>query len=181
MGDIMEEQRQRDFDATVEGRQDVWNIGPNFTTYLIFKPLFDAYKLKTTALYGTDDMFEFLPTEIKTEKRIEALQRYKDILKMLMTTIAFIVKSVDAERFNELRKKIDVVDKRLQHTYYFITNNLSHQQHRVINETLFSLCFADLQYVEEKLYPIMNHANLLFKLTEDMKLDDIMKDIEEGG
>jgi len=166
---------------TIPMGTDTWNIADAFVKIKIFKPLYETDKFETISLYGTENNEEMLPDEILVQRRIEALFRLKDALKMVMENANFTIRKEDRKEYDAIRNHLDFIEEMLDAVYDVEENQVLHTKITVINESHFRKCLRALQKLKEQLNTPLNNCGLIFRQSDDMDLDEIMKDMVEGG
>ena len=166
---------------TVELGTDTWNVASNYVTLKLFKPLWDCDKYEILALYGTEDNSEMLPQELLIQKRIDALYRLKDTIKLIFSNSNFIIRKEDRNNFTSMRKHLETIEGVLDGVSSVEENQATHQKYLIINEKHFRKCLKALQQLKEDLCSPLNNAGIIFRQTDEMSIEDMMKDIVEGG
>lgn len=160
---------------------DIWNISSGFVNFKILKPMIEIDDLEKVALFGNSNIDDFVLDTMKPIRRKEALFRIKDTLKSIIENVSFVMRKSDREEFELLRKDLQDVEKVLSGTYYVRVNDVTHINELVINESFFNICLNELRRIKEKLNIPINRANLIFRQTDEINLDDIIRDIQESG
>jgi len=170
-----------DNNDTIPMGTDVWNLADAFVKIKVFRPLWEADKYETIALYGTEDNEAILPKEVITKQRIEALFRFKDSLKMVTENVNFTIRTGDRKEFDSIRKHLEFIEEMLEGVYNVEENQVLHTKTTIINEGHFRKCLRALQKLKEQLNTPLNNCGLIFRQSDEVDLDEIMKDMVEGG
>ena len=158
-----------------------WSVADAFTKLKIFKPMFECDRYEMIALYGVEDINDIInPIEIPS-RRIEALYRLKDTLKMIFDNSNFIIKKGDRMLFENLRKHLTFIEEILDGCSKIEENWVTHEKHLVINEEHFRKCLRALQKIKEQLNTPLNNAGIIFRQSDEISLEDMMKDIVDSG
>lgn len=160
---------------------ETWNVADAFVKIKIFRPMWECDRYEIIALYGIEDINEQVMVEDIPRRRIEALFRYKDALKMIMENVNFIISKPQRVLFDDLRRHLNFIEEILPAIYKEEQNQVTHTTKIIINEEHFRNCLKSLQKIKEDLHIPLNSAGLIFKKTDEMSLKDLMDDIVESG
>jgi hypothetical protein len=166
---------------TIQTGQVSWNVADAFVRIKVFKPMWECDKFEMIALYGTEDTSENLPPEMIIQKRIEALFRFKDTLKLIIENVNFTIRKPDRAEFEGIRKHLTFIEEMLDATYSIEENQVLHTKNVVINEVHFRKCLRALQKLKEQLHVPLNGCGIIFRQSDEMDIDEIMNDIVQGG
>lgn len=168
--------------SEIETGDEIWNISAGYVNIKILKLLVEVDDLETISQYGTKMIDEVVPEELKTERRIESLLRLKDKLIQLVGNVAFEVKkNEDKETLNGLRSDLLFLEPMLKATNHESINSVTHMRKTMINEVYFVICLRELQRIKEALNEPINNANIIFRNSGEIELDDIINDIVASG
>jgi YesN/AraC family two-component response regulator len=143
--------------------------------------MYDCDVLETIALYGTEKIGEpIMPDEV-ISRRVEAIYRYKDTLKIIFNNSEFIIRKEDKPSFNRMREHLDFVEKMIDGVSKVEENQVTHTQTLVINEEHFRKCLRALQQIKEDVHSPLNSAGVIFRQSDDMSFQELLQDISEGG
>lgn len=164
---------------------EAWNVADGYVKLKILKQLVLCDKLEIIALYGTEDIDDTLnmqiPIDLIPQRRVESLTRLKDNIKQLIGNVKFAIKQEDNEKFEALRGRIHLVEDMLDAVSYISEDQVSHQQALIINEQWFRKMLAEMQEVKELINFPINDAGLIFRKSDEMNFEELLKDIAEGG
>jgi hypothetical protein len=121
-----------------------------------------------------------MPDEIPY-RRVEAINRYKDTLKIIFNNSNFIIRKGDREYYDALRKHLEFIENILEAVSFIEENQVTHTQTLVINEVHFKKCLKALQKIKEDLHTPLNNAGIIFRQSDDMTFQELLDDIAEGG
>ena len=108
--------------------------------------------------------------------------RLKDKLIQLVGNVAFEVKKPeDKVLLNVLRKDLEFLEPLLKGTHHRSVNSVSHVENVIINSDYFNTCLRELQRIKEGLNEPINNANIIFRSSGEIELDDIINDIVASG
>jgi hypothetical protein len=162
---------------------EAWNFADAYTKLKVLKQMLLADKFEMVAIYGVEDIEEegLLPSNMIIMKRVNALYRFKDVLMQLIQNTKFSIPDGEQNRFENLRRRVKVVEELMDATHYTRFNHGDNTQEMVISEAWFNRMLRELQEVKELLNIPINRAGLIFRQSDDMTIDELQKMIEEGG
>jgi hypothetical protein len=159
-----------------------WNIADGFTKIKILRILIEIDLHETIAMFGKKDMEEQTPYAEIPYRRVEAFERMLFSLKQLIGNCRFsIEKGVDEKTIAGLINRIDQVEEVADGIASEFINDVTKEDELRINEVHFRNCFNILRAVKDELNFPINRAGLIFRRTDEIDLDKIMADIEQGG
>jgi len=160
-----------------------WNTAKTYSALMIMKNLFACDVYIITAKYGSDDINNSLMMrfEEKTMARLEAIRRLRDTLELIFKNTVKFLKTKDEKTFERLRKILIEVDNVLNGVNIIEINQGTKEQIIKINEQHFDLCLKTMMKINEDLIEPLNNAGLIFKETEEYDLEEIKRQIIEGG
>jgi hypothetical protein len=172
-----------DGEGVVSLRSDAWNIADGFTKIKILRILIDLDLNENIAMFGRKDMEEQLPEEYVPYKRVEALNRIVFSLRQLIGNCKFSIEKEKSDRniVNGFTERLKNVEKYMNGIADYITNDITKENELRINEDHFRKCFDILREIKDELNFLLNRAGLIFKASDSLDLDDIMREIEQGG
>ena len=91
---------------TVAMTTDTWNVADSFVKIKLFKPMWDCDRYEIISLYGTENPEEIIPPEMITQRRIDAIHRLKDTIKLIFSNANFIIRKADRNNFTSMRKHL---------------------------------------------------------------------------
>lgn len=163
--------------------QQAWNIADGFTKIKILRILIELDLYETIAMFGTKDIdepnisYEYIPY-----KRVEGLHRMLFSLRQLIGNCKFSIDDKkDRELINSMGARIDNVEEVIDGISNESINEVTKEKDLAINEEHFRKCFDILRNIKDELNFPINRAGLIFRQSDEMDLDRIMKDIVEGG
>lgn len=164
---------------------EAWNVADGYVKLKILKQLVVADKLETIAIYGTEDIDDMLINPIAPEtipdRRVEALTRLKDTILQLASNVKFAIRDEDQDRLEGLRNRIILVEEMLDAIAFVAEDQVSHIKRLEINEPWFRKMLGEIQDVKEKINTPINKAGLIFRKSDEMDFDQLLKDISQGG
>lgn len=159
-----------------------WNIADGFTKLKILKILIELDMCESVAMFGRQNMEDVELVENIPLKRVEALNRILFLLNQLLGNCRFSIKEKkDKIVVDNLYCRIDNVEKYIDSSSSTIVNQVTNEEYLEINKNHFNLCFNILRNIKDELNFPLDRASLIFRHSDDIELDDIMKDIVEGG
>lgn len=168
---------------TISVGTEAWNIADGYVKLKVLKQLIICDKLEMVAIYGTEDIDEegIVPPEMIPFKRVNAINRLKDNLKQLFGNVKFAIRKDDSDRFEQLRDRIEIVEEMLDAVSYISENHVTHNKELVVNEQWFAKMLTELQEIKESVNIPINNAGLIFRSSEEISFEDLLKDVAEGG
>jgi hypothetical protein len=158
-----------------------WNIADGFTKIKILRLLIELDVHETIAMFGRKDMEEYVDFEDISLKRKEALNRMIFSLKQLIGNCKFSIEKKDQMAMEGFILRINNVEKVIGGIMFTYNNDVTKEVEYRINEPHFMVCFDILKDIKDEINIPINKAGLIFRKSEDVDLDAIMKNIIEGG
>ena len=168
-------------DAVGLGTQ-AWNIADGFTKIKILRLIIQLDIDEEIAKFGRKDDLEKVDFQEIPYRRVEAFERFIFHLRQLIGNCKFAIeKGLDEKIIDQIENRIDQVDAVGDGIASQFFNDVTKENSLVINEDHFKKCFKILQNVKDELNFPVNRAGLIFRQGETLDLDQIMRNIEEGG
>ena len=169
----------------IESKSDSWNVADGFTKLKILKPLVEMDKLVKIAIYGSENIEETMNLlqfpEMRAMIRIEALNRFIDVLRETIENSSFACRKESKEVLDELEKRVfdvrDVLPAVSSQTIDMRTN----ERRIEINEEHFLICLEELRAIKKQLPEPLNKSSLIFPSSDEIDLSKIKEQIEMGG
>ncbi len=162
---------------------DAWNVADGYTKIKVLDPLIKLDIWDTMSQFGTlgiDEDIGMDNNQIK-KRRVEALQRFHSTIKQLLGNVIFALRKEDQDPIKALVKRVDTAGDYIPKAFSTKEDMIHHEEEFEIEEPLFKLILGILQEVKDKLNTPLNNAGLIFRPTEEVDLDKIMRDIVDGG
>jgi hypothetical protein len=164
---------------------EAWNIADGYVKLKVLKQVVMCDKLEIIALYGTEDiddqMLNPIPYETVVQRRVDAINRLKDNIKQLINNVKFAIRKEDEPKFEALRARINLIEEMLDAVSYIAEDQVSHQKTLVIQEEWFRKMLTEMQEIKEEINFPINNAGLIFRKSDEMDFEELLKDISEGG
>lgn len=164
---------------------EAWNVADGYVKLKILKQLVLCDKLEIISLYGTEDIDDMtvnpIPPELLPGRRVEALTRLKDNIAQLIGNVKFAIKKEDTDKFEALRGRILLIEDMLDAISYIAEDQVSHQHALIINESWFRKMLREMQDVKELINVPINDAGLIFRKSDEMNFEELLRDISQGG
>lgn len=164
---------------------EAWNVADGYVKLKILKQLVLCDKLEIIALYGSEDIDDMqinpVPPEMVPHRRVEALTRLKDNIVQLISNVKFAIKKEDEDKFEALRGRVNLIEEMLDAICYMAEDQVSHNKQLVINENWFRKMLNEMQEIKENINFPINNAGLIFRKSDEMNFDELLRDIAEGG
>lgn len=162
---------------------DAWNVAEGYTKLKILKQLIFLDRYENIALYGVDDMDEdeAYDESAISKKRETALLRYVSTLKQLLGNVEFAIGKEDQAKIKGFRSTIEEIEEYLDGVSYVRINQVANTSELKINEIHMKICIDILQNIKNEINKPINKAGLIFRESDEVNIDQIMKEIEAGG
>ncbi len=158
-----------------------WNVAKGFSQYKILKHLVDCDRYEIISRYGAYDIDDMIDPKLKIERRIEALKRLKDILKIIIINTNFAIRKEDEETIKKYKDTLIKMDKIISSTFTIKKDSVKKINFMEINEGSFETTLKTLLEIKEGLNNPLNNANLIFRSSEEIDVDDIKSEFIMGG
>lgn len=162
---------------------DNWNVAVGYTQLKILRHLYLLDRWDTLAQFGTEEIDEdanYNPNQIR-KRRVEGLQRFHSTIKQLLGNVLFALGKKDQDVVKALITRANGVGEFLDQTHNMDNDTLSYEENFTINEKLFKNCLDILEDIKDKLNTPLNNSGLIFRQSDEVDLDNIMKTIVDGG
>jgi len=171
-----------DVDQTLSLGSQAWNVADGYTKIKILRHLVLLDRYENIALYGSDEMEEFIPDEsYKSKKREDAIRRFSSTLRQLLGNVRFAIKKEDTSKVNEYLERVSLVEGVLDVVSSAEENMVTHEIVMTINEEHFGMCMDILRSIKDEINFPINNAGLIFRGSDEVDLDKITNEIIEGG
>lgn len=174
--------RKGEVDSIIDPESETWNVAKGFTAMKVLKQMINLDRYENIAQYGSDEMDD--PTDQLpdiAERRVKGLHRFLTTLRQLLGNVLFAIKKGDRDKVAEYLSRIDLVQSVIDGVGSYEENTITHEKTFQINEEHFNKCFKILQKVKDDMNMQLNHAGLIFRESDEVDLDKIMREISEGG
>ena len=170
-------------DIISTGTSEAWNVAQGYVHIKILRLLIQLDRYDLIAQFGTEEMdqeFNLDQSEIN-KRRIEGLQRFISTLNQLIGNVGFAIKKEDDPKLKGFVNRLKNVENVMPHLFAEEEDQVSHRKTLIIDEELFCKCLKIVKEIKDALNTPINKAGLIFRESDDIDLDKIMKDIIEGG
>ncbi len=170
-------------DNFLDADSNAWNIAQGFSALKVLKILIKLDDFEIIAQFGTIEMGEgdLYDDKILKKRRMEALDRFIAFLNQLISNTKFAMRKDDKPRAEQMKTRLKNIDDIKIMIAKVEEDNVTHEEKIVIDEELFNKSLKILQSIKLELNTLLNNAGLIFRLSDDIDLDKIQKEIEEGG
>jgi len=161
---------------------EVWNLASNFNMLKILKPMVELDKLEIISIYGKESIDDIIPYNMISLKRIEALERFRSTLFMLINNAYFVINKEGKEELDKYRNLLNSIlpmYKLLSKTQKLKPSDKT--ETTIIDEKIFIKIFNILVDIKKDINTIFNNVGLIFRTTEDLDIDKIFDDFVKGG
>lgn len=160
---------------------DVWNISDGYMKIKVLRLLIQLDLDETIASFGRKDLEEIVPPQMINLNRIEALKRILFTLRQLIGNCKFTIERKNKKDVDELFNRIMQVETVMSGISHYTSNGVTGEEFLEINEAHFQKCFKILRDVKDELNVPIDKAGLIFRRSDEINLDDLMKDVMEGN
>ena len=168
-------------DETISIGSQAWNVADGYTKLKILRLLLELDYDQRRAIFGKIKLEDEVPLEQIPYKRLEGLKSFIFHLRQLIGNCEFAIKNrKDMFAINDFYERISKVEKYFDAVSYYIVNHVTKENELVINERHFKLCFDILSTIKNQLNFKLDNADLIFRHSQELDLNEIMKEIEEG-
>ena len=165
----------------VSSGSQAWNSADIYSKSKISWILLKLDEDERVAKFGRKDDDDDVPNEFIPHRRVEYFEMFIFHLKQLIGNCKFAIeKGYDEKLIRTYEQRIEQVEEVSDGIASTFTNDVSKEEELRINETHFKTCFKILQEIKNELNFPLNRASLIFKSSDELDLDDIMRDIENG-
>ena len=169
-------------ESTVGLSTDAWNNADGFSKIKILRLLIQLDLDEEVALFGKRDDLDPTSYDEIPYKRVEGFERFIFHLRQLIGNCKFSIErgfdEIIVNRFEERINQVDDVADGIANRFF---NDVTKENSLTINEIHFKKCFTILQNIKNELNFPLNRASLIFRQSDTMNLDEIMRSVEEGG
>lgn len=169
-------------DSIIDPESDTWNVAKGFTTMKVLKQMISLDRYENIAQFGSDEMDDPTSQLPDIERRkIEGLKRFLSTLKQLLGNVSFALKKGDRERMREYVERMNFIETVMDGISSIEENAITHEKTLVLNYSHFNMCLKTLSDIKNSMNLQLNNAGLIFRESDEIDLDKIMRDISEGG
>lgn len=159
-----------------------WNIADGYTKIKILRIIIQLDLDEEIAMFGRKDDLDQTPPEQISYRRVESFEKFIFHLRQLIGNCKFsIERGTDEMIVIQLMERIDAVEKVIDGIADYFVNDVTKENELKINEKHMKQCLDVLRAIKDDMNFPINRAGLIFRQGEELNLDDIMRDIEEGG
>jgi len=159
-----------------------WNIADGFTKIKILRLLIQIDLDEEITMFGKKDEQDVVSQQDIPYRRVEYFDKLLFHLKQLIGNCKFAIeKGKDEEVIGYLMERIENVEEVRDGISIEKYNAVTKENVLSINEKHFRKCFNVLRGIKDELNFPINRGGLIFRQSDEMDLDKIMKDIIEGG
>lgn len=162
---------------------EAWNIAQYFTGFSIALPLRELNILEDVARFGSEKIDEDLvmSDDQIDRRRAEAVRRYWQKLKQIISDTLFKVRAKDREEANSIYEWILSLPKYFDALLRVKKNNVSNEDAIEINEQFLNDILDKLVTQKQKYLFILDRTGLIFRESDEVDLDKLMNEYVEGG
>lgn len=157
-----------------------WNIADGYTKIKILRLLIELDLQETIAMFGRKDTEEMVDPMIISQRRVEGLNRMLFYLRQLIGNCKFSIETRDKRSVTIIMERLESVEKVITGIAKVLSNEITKEEILVINEDHFRNCFNILRDIKDEMNVPINRAGLIFRKTDEIDLDSLMKNVMEG-
>jgi len=159
-----------------------WNSADIYSKVKISRLLIQLDLDEEIAIFGRKDEQDEVPNEHIPYRRIEYFHKFIFHLKQLIGNCKFAIgRGYDEKVINSFGERIEQIEEVIDGISSTFVNEVTKEEQLKINEKHFKTCFKILQEIKDDLNFPLNRASLIFRASEELDLDAIMRNIEDGG
>lgn len=163
---------------------EAWNIAQHFTGFSIALPLKELNDLEDIARFGSvtmDDEMIFTADMID-KRRADAVKRYWQKLKQIVSDTLFKVKQKDRQKAKEIYEWLLQLPKYFDGLLTIKTNAVDSNNDTIeVNEIFLTKILDQLVSKKQDFLFILDRTGLIFRETDEIDVDKLMQDYVEGG
>ena len=162
---------------------EAWNIAQYFTGYSVALPLKDLNDLEDVARFGSvklDEDIVFSEDQINS-RRADAVRRYWQKLRQIVSDTLFKVKVADRKKAEEIQNWLYGLSQYFDALTSSNSNHITGEDHLVINEEFMTTLLDSLVERKQAYLSILDHAGLIFREVDEVDLDKMTNDFVQGG
>jgi hypothetical protein len=162
---------------------ETWNIADGFTKIKILRLLIELDLYEAMSRYGYKEVDDpNYSADRVADRRVEGLDRMLFTLKQLIGNCKFSIRDKgDKQILNFFFERINNVEQVINGVARICKNDVTKEEELSVNEEHFNTCFDILREIKDELNIILNKAGLIFRQSDEVDLDKIMRDISEGA
>jgi len=162
---------------------DAWNIADGFTKIKILRLLIQIDLDEELAMFGKRDDQDATPPQMIPQRRIESFEKMLFHLRQLIGNCKFSIAKggLDDTLLTQYMERLKMVEEFSGACADWKINDITKENSLEINEDHFRKSFNILRTIKDDLNFPLNRASLIFRQSDEMDLDKIMRDIVEGG
>jgi hypothetical protein len=159
-----------------------WNIADGYTKIKILRLLIQLDVDEEIAMFGRKDDGDQVPDEMINQRRVESFEKMIFHLRQLIGNCRFSIEKGDDEKtVSAFMERLNNVENVANGIADWKINDVTKENSLVINYEHFRSCFDILRSIKDELNFPINRAGLIFRQSDEIDLDKIMADIEQGG
>lgn len=171
-----------DGEGVISIGSETWNIADGYTKIKILRLIIMLDLDEELAMFGRRDDLEVIDPKQIAEKRVEAVERMIFHLKQLIGNCMFTIeKGQDEYVVNKFLHRIEQVENVIDGISQVVINDVTKEDELRINERHLRRCVATLTEIKNELNFPLDRAGIIFKKSDELNIDEIMQDVEEGG
>lgn len=174
---------QRVEDADVHTGTEAWNIAQYFTGYSIALPLKDLNDLEDVARFGSVKIDEdlLMSDDQFDKRRADAVKRYWQKLKQIVSDTLFKVKKSDREEANQIHEYLKSIPKYFDALLILKSDSINNDDQIDVNEEFLVKIIDKLVEKKQQYLYILDRAGLIFKTSDEVDLDKLTNEFVFGG
>lgn len=179
--------KKRGFHPVEEGGvhtgTEAWNIAQYFTGYSIALPLKELNELEDVARFGSLKLDEeiLMSDDQYDKRRAEALKRYWQKLKQIVSDTLFKVKVQDRDEAERTLEWLENIPAFFDGLLYLKGDTVNHDDKIAVNEEFLTVLLDLIVKKKQKYLYILDRAGLIFRESDEVDLDKMTNEFIHGG
>lgn len=170
-------------DGGIYSGTEAWNIAQYFTGFAVAFPLKDLNDLEDVARFGAvrlDDDMQLNENQYN-KRRIEAVRRYWQKLRQLISDTLFKTKPKDRIRARKMFEITVNYRKYFDGLAIYQEDEISGEKKILINEAFAMNMLDKMVELKTEYIGILDRAGLIFKESDEVDLDALANEFIHGG
>lgn len=162
---------------------EAWNIAQYYTGYSIALPLKDLNDLEDIARFSAVRIDEdlLMSQDQYNKRRADAVKRYWQKLRQIVSDTLFKVKSSDKEKAEDILNWLKLIPKYFDALLDVHTDGVTHEETIEVNEDFLIQLLDELVEKKQTYLYILDRAGLIFREVDEVDLDKMANEFVMGG
>ena len=159
---------------------NTWNVADGFTKIGVLKPLIEIALFERMMKFGKQDLEKNIPNDEIVRNRIEGARNLFFTMNQILSTCAFKIKKFEALKIPGIKKRIRQLEEKLPYGYKNYFNEITKERVIVIDDEYFDKLLRVASDIKEEIHQILDRAGMIFKIGDEIDIDDFIKSVYEG-